>query len=965
MKESTNSPNKWLKIVGFGIGGLIVLLLILMFIIPKIFADDIDKAIQNNLNSILTTEFTFSTTEVSFFKHFPVLTFSIYDIKIDASAPFEDEHLMKADELYCKVDIFNLIFSNDVKINAIVAENADVALKFGPLGKSNYDIYKTSNQSNAESETHQDFLLQIHKIELNDSDLYYDDQASKIKIELKAFNFSGDGSIFTSQADIYSVFYAKAFKMQYDDVIYFENKSIDAEIKSIINTDKLTFLFEKNKIKINELPFDFEGEFSLLKEGYFMDVVTNFDNVKLKNFITALPPKYNTWRETTNIKGVSSISVQLKGHYNAEQNIYPDLALDFTYNEGEIDCKVTTEKLQNINIDASVFIPQFNTDRADININNFRFDLSDENLVGYYKETYDEEGKYIDSKIESHITLHDLSNAIGVDGLEMAGDLSVYLETKGYQIPEQNKFPKSNGQFEIYNASIKTPFYPKPIDSLNANMVFKNPTGTYQDAVLQIKDLNFSFEGEPFTAQGSFENFEDLKYDITAQGQFNLNHFYELLGLDHIQLEGYIKANLNLKGQQSDIENANYDQVEHSGNMVFSNISFKSENYPKPILLKDGQLDFTNTKTSFKNFKVQYDSSDVSLDGDFKNLISYLVTSKKALKGDINLKSDFINLNAFIPSYASIEDDSEIIDTTDTDNYGVLRVPSRVNLNTKIEVEHILYDSINLYNSSAKLAIKDSTFVLESSNLNLIDAKAQMKGLYRAISPTEAQFQFNIKLQNFDIHRAYEELPLFRAMVEPAAYTEGIAGIEYQLKGILDAEMTPIYPSLEGRGVIRVKNGQIKGYKLLGKVSKSTDISAIEAPELNEVIIPTRIKDNIINIDEFKIKHRGFRLKTEGQSSFDGDLNLRMRLGLPPFGIIGIPLKVIGDSDDPKIKLGRRTKDLETLSYKQYLELQKDSLQQDLDSLEIKKLQVKFKDQIKADSLKQTQDQKNEQIKEG
>jgi BarA-like signal transduction histidine kinase len=45
------------------------------------------------------------------------------------------------------------------------------------------------------------------------------------------------------------------------------------------------------------------------------------------------------------------------------------------------------------------------------------------------------------------------------------------------------------------------------------------------------------------------------------------------------------------------------------------------------------------------------------------------------------------------------------------------------------------------------------------------------------------------------------------------------------------------------------------------------------------------------------------------------------------------------------------------LSYKQYLELQKDSLQQDLDSLEIKKLQLKFKDQIKADSLKQIQAQ--------
>jgi AsmA protein len=36
-----------------------------------------------------------------------------------------------------------------------------------------------------------------------------------------------------------------------------------------------------------------------------------------------------------------------------------------------------------------------------------------------------------------------------------------------------------------------------------------------------------------------------------------------------------------------------------------------------------------------------------------------------------------------------------------------------------------------------------------------------------------------------------------------------------------------------------------------------------------------------------------------------------MRLGLPPLGIFGIPLTVTGTQDNPKIKLGRKTEDLE------------------------------------------------------
>ena len=36
-----------------------------------------------------------------------------------------------------------------------------------------------------------------------------------------------------------------------------------------------------------------------------------------------------------------------------------------------------------------------------------------------------------------------------------------------------------------------------------------------------------------------------------------------------------------------------------------------------------------------------------------------------------------------------------------------------------------------------------------------------------------------------------------------------------------------------------------------------------------------------------------------------------MRLGLPPLGIIGIPLIITGNKDNPKIKIGRKSEDLE------------------------------------------------------
>jgi AsmA protein len=40
-------------------------------------------------------------------------------------------------------------------------------------------------------------------------------------------------------------------------------------------------------------------------------------------------------------------------------------------------------------------------------------------------------------------------------------------------------------------------------------------------------------------------------------------------------------------------------------------------------------------------------------------------------------------------------------------------------------------------------------------------------------------------------------------------------------------------------------------------------------------------------------------------------MNIKMRLGLPPFGIFGIPLTVTGTKDNPKVKMGSEAKDIE------------------------------------------------------
>jgi len=98
-------------------------------------------------------------------------------------------------------------------------------------------------------------------------------------------------------------------------------------------------------------------------------------------------------------------------------------------------------------------------------------------------------------------------------------------------------------------------------------------------------------------------------------------------------------------------------------------------------------------------------------------------------------------------------------------------------------------------------------------------------------------------------------------------------------------------------------------------VSSKTGKDAVRDPDVSKVDIKTKIKNNIMTVDRFKFKVAGFRPRIEGTTSLDGKLNLKMRLGLPPLGIIGIPLTITGTQDAPKVKLGRKTEDLEETQY--------------------------------------------------
>jgi AsmA protein len=375
---------------------------------------------------------------------------------------------------------------------------------------------------------------------------------------------------------------------------------------------------------------------------------------------------------------------------------------------------------------------------------------------------------------------------------------------------------------------------------------------------------------------------------------------YKVFSRKGMELNGYIETDLSLKGRQSDAMAGRYEKLNNKGILKLRNIAFSSDDYPKPFILKTGNFRFDQEKVWFDDFLVNYGVSDFRLKGSTLNTISYLMSQGKALKGDFRMNSELIDADEFTyfaPSKGSTNAKSA--------NSGVVIIPRDLDVDFDATVKQTRFQGLDIRDLHGEIDIKEGILALSNSGFTLAGCTVNMDATYGSITPEKAFFDFRMKAEDFDIKRAYNEVALIRELATSAGSAEGIVSLEYALKGRLNGEMYPIMPSLEGGGVISLNKVKVNGLKLFNDISKSTQREGIANPDMSKVDIRSTIKNNIITLEQFKFKVSGLRLRISGSTTLDNQLNLRIRIGLPPLGIFGIPLKITGSADNPKIRYGR------------------------------------------------------------
>ena len=191
MKNPKKIISQFLKWTGVSI----FTILFLMYIVPILFPGTISQQVKVFANNHLAGKLDYKKTHLSFFKHFPSLTVSVDDFILKGSKPYQEDTLLAAKEVAVGINLKNLIFNQEVKIDEIYVNDAYANIFVNSKGEANYNVYISKPNQNKKNNSEEGASVKLDLIKLKNLDIKYIDHSARVLIDAKGLNYIGKGGL--------------------------------------------------------------------------------------------------------------------------------------------------------------------------------------------------------------------------------------------------------------------------------------------------------------------------------------------------------------------------------------------------------------------------------------------------------------------------------------------------------------------------------------------------------------------------------------------------------------------------------------------------------------------------------------------------------------------------------------------------------------------------------------------------
>ena len=463
------------------------------------------------------------------------------------------------------------------------------------------------------------------------------------------------------------------------------------------------------------------------------------------------------------------------------------------------------------------------------------------------------------------------------------GSFTISGEVKG--IFNSKQMPNARVALTVDDAMFKYPDLPKSVNNINIAVRAFYDGAVFDNTTADVDKFHFEMADNPFDAEVHVKTPEsDPQVAAKFAGKIDFNSLQDIVPLDDTTLAGLLECDLALAGRLSTIEQERYEDFDARGSVKLTGVNFVSPAVPTGSARIDNmRLDFTPRRVNLANFNAVLGDTDVSLNGALENFIPF-VFKGSTVRGNLDLKSNKIDLNQFMGGGDKEKEEKpeEPQKTSEeTEPMAVIEVPKNIDFALNVNIGTILFDKLNITNTTGAVLVRDGKVQMQKLNLNLLQGGMTLNGEYSTQDVKAPAVNFDMDIRRFDVTSALSSFSMLENILPQPQNYAGQVSANLTLTGILDSHMSPILDTVASKGQLLTHNLKILNSEMFGKMADLLKNDSWRTPTLNNTTIKYEIKDGRLWVDPTTINVAQTRLELSGSQGLDMSLDYKINAAVP------------------------------------------------------------------------------------
>lgn len=364
------------KKAALGAGAVLGSLLLLLLILPFLFADQIEARVRAEVERATKVTISWTDTGLTFFRDFPNPTLSLSGLTAVGTDRFEGDTLAHVGHFRIALGgrsvVRALRGTGPLEVRSVRIVDPDLRLRVDEEGLSNWDILE-ERDSDGGAASSGGMSVSLRRLSVSDGRVLFDNAASGVYASITGLTHSlrGDFSSETLGAD--AQLEADEVTVRLGGVPYVSSVRLEFDAEVDVDMAQRTVRFTDNALRLNALDLRLDGEVGHHEDGVEARLTLNAPSTDFGSLLSLVPVIYASDFASLETAGSFTIDAEVDGVYGPAS--FPSFSLAVAVRDGSFRYPDLALPAEAITADLSITNPGGHVDSTVVNLRDFHIEI--------------------------------------------------------------------------------------------------------------------------------------------------------------------------------------------------------------------------------------------------------------------------------------------------------------------------------------------------------------------------------------------------------------------------------------------------------------------------------------------------------------------------------------------------------------------------------------------------------------